>query len=200
MDMTFIGGSMGSAVGEKVTQIDRARDERAQRGRDFFCVGRRAHAGRHALADADGEDLRGARGTRCGQKGVLLRDWQEGLREQFRLGWVPFVLFDTAGGRDELRQLVDPVLHDLVDQIEPVELPAAWGLTAPVAKHAGSGARNTIMYLRVRAGDGTVAGTVTCETGGGNVAAHGGRGDCRPRSPRPHGAWWNGRDVDRQLC
>src|SRR6188768_2235700 len=40
-------------------------------------------------------------------------DWQEGLREQFRrLG--PFVLFDTAGGRDELRLLVDPVLRDLV--------------------------------------------------------------------------------------
>ena len=50
----------------------------------------------------------------------------------------PFVLFDTAGGRDELRQLVDPVLRDLVDELEPVELPAAWGHSALVAKHAGS--------------------------------------------------------------
>jgi class 3 adenylate cyclase len=87
-------------------------------------------------------------------------DWLEGIRENFRqVG--PFVLFDTAGGRDELRQLVDPVLHDLVDQIEPVELPAAWSHPARRAKHAGLGARNKLMYLRVRAGDGTVAGTVT---------------------------------------
>ena len=64
MDMTFIGGSMGSAVGEKVTRVDRAGDERAQCSGDFFCFRRCAHAGRHALADADGEDLRGARSTR----------------------------------------------------------------------------------------------------------------------------------------
>ena len=94
------------------------------------------------------------------RKAFFFDDWLEQLRENFRrLG--PFVLFDTAGGRDELRQLVDPVLRDLVDQIEPVELPAAWGFTTPRAKHAGSGARNRMMYLRVRARDGTVAGTIT---------------------------------------
>ena len=82
----------------------------------------------------------------------------------------PFVLFDTAGGRDELRQLVDPVLRDLVDQIEPVELPAAWGHTTLAAKHAGSGARNTVLYLRVRAGDGTVAGTVNLAKPGAGMS------------------------------
>ncbi len=94
------------------------------------------------------------------RKEFFFDDWLEQIRENFRrLG--PFILFDTAGGRDELRQLVDPVFHDLVDQIEPVELPAAWGFTTPVAKHAGSGARNLMMYLRVRARDGTVVGTIT---------------------------------------
>ncbi len=94
---------------------------------------------------------------------------RNGLREAFRL-MGPFVLFDTAGGRDELRQLVDPVLRDLVDEIEPVELPAAWGHSALVAKHAGSGARNTILYLRVRAGDGTVAGTVSLAKPGAGMS------------------------------
>ncbi len=96
-------------------------------------------------------------------------DWQEGLREQFRL-MGPFVLFDTAGGRDGLRQVVDPVLRDLVDEIEPVELPAAWGHSALVAKHAGSGARNTILYLRVRASDGTVAGNVSLAKPGAGMS------------------------------
>ena len=83
------------------------------------------------------------------RKAFYFDDWLEQLRENFRrMG--PFVLFDTAGGRDELRQLVDPVLHDLVDQIEPVELPAAWGFTTPRARHAGSGAGNRIMLQRVR--------------------------------------------------
>ena len=46
-------------------------------------------------------------------------DWMEGVRRVFRqLG--PFMLFDTPGGRDELRRVVDPALRDLVDEMEPV--------------------------------------------------------------------------------
>jgi class 3 adenylate cyclase len=103
------------------------------------------------------------------RKAFFFDDWLEQIRENFRrLG--PFVLFDTAGGRDELRQIVDPVFHDLVDQIEPVELPAAWGYTTPVAKHAGSGARNSVMFQRVRARDGTVAGTITLAKPGAGMS------------------------------
>ncbi len=63
MDMSFIGGSMGSAVGEKITRlIERALKNK--RRRDNFCrFRRRANAGRNALADANGEDFIGAGAT-----------------------------------------------------------------------------------------------------------------------------------------
>jgi acetyl-CoA carboxylase carboxyl transferase subunit beta len=67
MDMSFIGGSMGSAVGEKITRVDRTRARKQGAGDNLRCVRRRTHAGRGALADADGEDLgcafAAARGT-----------------------------------------------------------------------------------------------------------------------------------------
>src|SRR5215207_3140079 len=68
-------------------------------------------------------DDRGSTLTRLGEhlygpnevavrKAFFFDDWLEGLRQNFRrLG--PFILFDTPGGRDELRQLVDPLLHDM---------------------------------------------------------------------------------------
>ena len=59
--MSFIGGSMGSAVGEKITRLIERALERTRRGRHFFGVGRRPNAGRHAEPDADGQDLRRAR-------------------------------------------------------------------------------------------------------------------------------------------
>ena len=46
-------------------------------------------------------------------------DWMETVRRVFRQQG-PFILFDTPGGRDELRRVVDPALRDLVDEMEPV--------------------------------------------------------------------------------
>jgi class 3 adenylate cyclase len=86
-------------------------------------------------------------------------NWLEHVRESFRR-FGPFVLFDTPGGREELRHVVDPALHDLIGEIEPVEAPAVWRGRDPVFKHAGLGARSSVMWLRVRGDDGTVAGTV----------------------------------------
>src|SRR4051794_41309921 len=37
----------------------------------------------------------------------------------------PWMLGDTRGGREELRELVDPRLRDIVDELEPVEAPPA---------------------------------------------------------------------------
>ena len=86
-------------------------------------------------------------------------EWLEHVRESFRR-FGPFVLFDTPGGREELRRVVDPALRDLIDEIEPVEAPPVWRGREPVFKHAGLGARSSIMRLRVRGDDGAVAGTV----------------------------------------
>jgi hypothetical protein len=49
---------------------------------------------------------------------------REGRRAWFsRVG--PFVLATTPGGRDALRPLVNPEVADLVDELEPEEVPAA---------------------------------------------------------------------------
>ena len=59
MEYGFIGGSMGVVVGEKVTRaVERAIARAAARCSIVSLLRRRAHDGRHALADADGQDLR----------------------------------------------------------------------------------------------------------------------------------------------
>ena len=39
-------------------------------------------------------------------------------------GLGPLVLADTPGGRDALRELVDPLLRDMVDELSPVDAAA----------------------------------------------------------------------------
>ena len=57
MEYRFMGGSMGSVVGEKITRAAE-RALRAQVAADRgLRLRRRPHAGGHALADADGQDL-----------------------------------------------------------------------------------------------------------------------------------------------
>ena len=58
MEPSFMMGSMGTAVGEKITRLfEYARGEEPARGR-LLRLGRRAHAGGHPLPDADGQDQR----------------------------------------------------------------------------------------------------------------------------------------------
>ena len=64
MEYAFIGGSMGVVVGEKITRGHRARHRRRAARRHRLLLGRRAHDGRRALADADGQDQRRARAAR----------------------------------------------------------------------------------------------------------------------------------------
>jgi acetyl-CoA carboxylase carboxyl transferase subunit beta len=60
MDFRFCGGSMGSAAGEKITRtIEDALTEEDSL-HHLQRLRRGAHAGGHLLADADGEDERGA--------------------------------------------------------------------------------------------------------------------------------------------
>jgi len=94
-----------------------------------------------------------------GRRKALYEDGLATVRENFRhLG--PYVLFDTTGGRAELRRVLDPGLHDLVDQLVAVEPPPVWREPEATIRHAGSGARTSNLYLRIRDDSGTVVGTV----------------------------------------
>ena len=57
MDFAFMGGSMGSVVGEKIARLASARWKRSFRSHRIR-LGRRPHAGRRPLAHADGQDPR----------------------------------------------------------------------------------------------------------------------------------------------
>ena len=58
MEPKFIGGSMGSVVGEKITRaIERCIEHRHAAGHRLG-VRRRAHAGGRGQPDADGQDFR----------------------------------------------------------------------------------------------------------------------------------------------
>src|SRR5262245_8590813 len=40
--------------------------------------------------------------------------------------WLPVLLGDANGDRDELRALVDPRLHDILDEVDAFVAPAGW--------------------------------------------------------------------------
>ena len=58
LDFSFMGGSMGEVVGEKIALAAELAATRAPAAGDLHQLGRRAHARGRDLADADGEDLR----------------------------------------------------------------------------------------------------------------------------------------------
>ncbi len=73
----------------------------------------------------------------------------------------PWLLFNTPGGRDELRRQIDPSLRDLVDQIDPAEPPSIW--RAPPENRqqlAGVTTGFEHIFMRVRDRTGTFVGTV----------------------------------------
>ena len=72
-EFRFLGGSMGSVVGER---FKRAVDHCIEHKQPLICFSatrRRAHAGSAVLADADGEDQRRARAPRAGARAVSSR-------------------------------------------------------------------------------------------------------------------------------
>ena len=73
-------------------------------------------------------------------------------------GFGPFVLADTPGGREELRELVDPEFHDLVDDLTPSHAAAIEVETVGMALTETVGVRQ--MLFRVHDTDGRRAGTV----------------------------------------
>ena len=84
----------------------------------------------------------------------------EARREWFRrMG--PYVLAGTAGGRESLRRVVNPELSDLVDELEPLELPQV--LTPGIASFSFEGAQvvSPITFYRIDDEHGHFAGVVT---------------------------------------
>ncbi len=68
-------------------------------------------------------------------------------------------LNDMAGGREELRDLVDPVLHDLIDTLEPVDAPALARLSEGTGLDASDPLDISLLALRIRDNTGRLAGT-----------------------------------------
>jgi class 3 adenylate cyclase len=84
---------------------------------------------------------------------------REGYRAFFSdLG--PYVLASTSGGRDALRQLVDPDLADLVDGMEPREIPAMW-VSQLRWKFFGTVVTGSILWTRIDDRRGQFAGLCT---------------------------------------
>ena len=70
--------------------------------------------------------------------------------------WGGVILADTPGGREGLRQLVDPRLRDIVDELRPVEMPTARTFTfrgVYTGRGAGIETMTTMVRLRNDAGD-----------------------------------------------
>ena len=89
MEYAFIGGSMGVVVGEKITRAIERAIAAAAAGGDRLLLRRRAHDGRGALADADGQDLRRARAAAsdagCRSSAVLTDPTTGGVTASFAM-------------------------------------------------------------------------------------------------------------------
>ena len=85
LDFTFLGGSMGSVVGEKVTRAVELGGEDAHARDRLLLLRRRAHAGGHPLPDADGQDVRRAGRAGRGGRALLLAADRPDVRRRERL-------------------------------------------------------------------------------------------------------------------
>jgi class 3 adenylate cyclase len=74
-------------------------------------------------------------------------------------GLGPWLLADTPGGRDELREVLHPALHDLIDAIEPDDRSIVRSFAAH-AWYTGASVGLLATAWRVRDADGRLAGTV----------------------------------------
>lgn len=83
----------------------------------------------------------------------------ETVRAEFEvLG--PYVLGATEGGREELRELVDPRVRDLVDRLSPADLVNALSVMIPATYVAGVPVEVPITLIPIRGSDCQLAGTV----------------------------------------
>lgn len=82
----------------------------------------------------------------------------EAMRKRFEaLG--PYMLAAANGGREELREIVDPRLRDIVDQLSPADLQDALSIASP-GSGAGMAVEIQVTLMPVRDGDGQLAGAI----------------------------------------
>jgi class 3 adenylate cyclase len=73
----------------------------------------------------------------------------------------PYALAGTPGGREELRRVVDPEFADMVDQLEPKDLPAVGSFPAMSATTAGLEVASSSTHFRIDDAHGHRAGFCT---------------------------------------
>jgi class 3 adenylate cyclase len=74
---------------------------------------------------------------------------------------LPVMLGDANGDRDGLRELVDPRLHDILDEADAVTVPTGWSHDFQgIYTGAGALAMVRVASLRLREGSGKVVGNV----------------------------------------
>lgn len=93
---------------------------------------------------------------------VVADKWKYGgnssaLRRPTFAAFGPIVLADTPGGRDELRKLVDPIYHDMIDDLSPSD-PAALTVATQGAGIGMAVGQQTTLW-RIRDSHGRLAGT-----------------------------------------
>ncbi len=109
--------------------------------------------------------------------------WTPDTARAFFSALGPWALADAPGGREELRERVDPRLRDIVDELEPAEGPAALTFVASGLALGGAAPYDVEVFAeRVRDPEGRIVGTavlVTTVVGMstiGEIAALGDRG------------------------
>jgi class 3 adenylate cyclase len=80
------------------------------------------------------------------------------FRQAHFFEWGPYVLATTPGGREELRRVVDPEFADLVDQLQPKDLPAVWPFPEVPAMVAGVDVVSSMTRFRIDDARGRPAG------------------------------------------
>jgi class 3 adenylate cyclase len=84
---------------------------------------------------------------------------QEFRREHFRQHG-PYALAGMPGGHEGLRQIVDPELADLVQALQPLDLPQMWSPPSNAIRFGGEQVMTPITWIRIDDSDGQLVGVV----------------------------------------
>jgi class 3 adenylate cyclase len=84
------------------------------------------------------------------------------VRRAWFLEMGPYLLASTPDGREELRRVVDPEFADLVDELQPKDLPAVWAGFAVSSTFAGVDVVSPVTYFRIDDAHGHLAGFAGC--------------------------------------